>query len=148
MNRTSVSYAAPHMWAAVAWLAVALSTTVGLAQSPTAGQKDAAVHQQMMAEQKSAMAKMAAADQKLTELVDRMNTAQGDEKVTAMAAVVKELVAQRTLMHEQMRMQGGMMERMMSHMSEMHAMGGMMKQAPTAATEATEPDHGAHHPEK
>jgi hypothetical protein len=147
MNRTFVSYVAAHMWAAVALVTAALSTTIVLAQSPAAGQNDMAAHQQMMAERKAAMAKMAAADQKLTALVARMNTAKGEEKVTALAAVVNELVAQRTEMREQMRMQGGMMERMMSHMSGMHGTGGMMNKAPTP-DKAAEPDHGAHHPEK
>jgi len=147
MNRTFVSHVASHMWAAVALVTVALSTTIVLAQPPPAGQNDMAAHKQMMAEQKAAMARMTAADQKLAELVARMNAAKGDEKVTALAAVVNELVVQRTQMQEQMRVQGGMMERMMSHMSGMHGTGGMMNKAP-APDKATEPDHGAHHPEK
>jgi len=147
MNRTFVPYVVRHMWAVIALATAVLSTTIVLAQSPPAGQNDMAAHKQMMAEQKAAMAKMAAADQKLAELVAGMNAATGNEKVSAMAAVVNELVAQRAQMREQMRMQGGMMERMMSHMSEVHGMGGMIKKAP-ANSEAPQSDHGAHHPEK
>ena len=54
---------------------------------------------------------------RLDTLVDRMNKATGNEKVTAMAAVINELVAQRRVMQERMRMmmelRRGMMEDMM-----------------------------------
>lgn len=115
------------MWAAVALVTAALSTTIVLAQPPTAGQKDMAEHNQRMADQKGMMAKMATADQKIADLVAKMNAATGEEKVTAMTALINELVAQRTQMHESC---------------------GMMNKAPTAVTESTQPDHGAHHPEK
>jgi hypothetical protein len=55
-----------------------------------------------------------------------MNAATGEDKVAAMAAVLNELVAQRKQMHQSC---------------------GMMNKAP-APDKATEPDHGAHHPEK
>ena len=144
MERTLVSNAASHLWAMVVLVTAALSTTMVLAQSPATGQNATAVHKQMMAEQKAAMA---AADLKLTELVARMNAAKGDEKLAAMAAVVNELVAQRKEMQEQMRMQGGMMERMMSHMGAMHGPPGSN---PTLEQpkETVEPDHKGHHPEK
>lgn len=133
---------------AIAAVTVALSTTLVLAQTPAA-QKEMAEHQQKMAEQKAMMAKMAAADQKLAGLVATMNAAKGEGKVVAMAAVINELVAQRTHMQEQMRMQGGMMERMMTHMSAMHGSGGATTdKAPAKPKDATEADHGAHHPEK
>ena len=117
------------MWAAVALVTTALSTTVVLAQPPTAGQHDMAEHKQRMAEQKGMMARMAAADQKVADLVARMDAATGGEKVAAMAAVINELIAQRKQMHESC---------------------GMMKKAPAPApaTDATAPDHGAHHPQK
>ena len=127
MERTFVSNAASHLWAAVALVTAALSTTMVLAQSPASGQSAMAEHKQRMAEQKGMMAKMAAADQKIADLVAKMNAAKGEERIAAMAAVVNELVAQRTEMRESCE---------------------MMKKAPAAASEATEPDHGAHHPEK
>ena len=142
MDTSTLSYVAPRVWAAVALLTAVLSTPVVLAQPPAPvghkndlGQSAAAVmhgqgdmaHAQKMAEQKAMMAKMAAADQKVADLVARMNAAKGEEKVAAMAAVINELLAQRKQMHESC---------------------GVMHKAPTAATEATEPDHGAHHPEK
>lgn len=142
MDTSTLSCVAPRVWAAVALVMAVLSAPVVLAQTPAPvghkndlGQSAAAVmrgqgdmaHAQKMAEQKAMMAKMAAADQKLADLVARMNAATGEDKVAAVAAVLNELVAQRNQMHQSC---------------------GMMKTAPTAATEATEPDHGAHHPEK
>ena len=120
-------------------LALVLATgaaAVVLAQAPAApGHHDAAAEPAktqasgMMADQKAMMAAMAAADQKLTELVARMNAAKGDDKVTAIAAVVTELVAQHQRMHGQMRMPGGMMNK---------------------TTPPAEPkdDHSAHHPQQ
>jgi hypothetical protein len=134
---------------------VAAATAVVLAQAPTSGgHHDGAAepsdshatapmpqHQQMMQN-------MTAADQKLSELVATMNAAAGDTKVDAMAAVVRELVAQRKEMQQQMRMmQSGMMEQMMSRMSAMHGSGGM-KNAPQSRKDAAEPDHADHHPDK
>jgi hypothetical protein len=73
----------------------------------------------MMAEREKMMADMKAADQRLTELVTRMNTASGMEKTTATAAVVTEMVAQSRTMHEgMMKMQQGMMSHMMEHMQD------------------------------
>ena len=93
------------------------------------------------------MSRMAADDQKLTELIAAMNAARGDRKVEAIAAVVTELAAQRRQMQEQMRRQRGMMEHMMSRMSAMHGTGDMMKTPPPAA-DPTTTDHEAHHLEK
>jgi polyhydroxyalkanoate synthesis regulator phasin len=60
---------------------------------------------------------------KLQTLVDEMNKAKGSAKVDKTAAVLTELVAQRSMMQKQMmEMQPKMMEHMMSHMH-----GGMMK---------------------
>jgi hypothetical protein len=139
---------------------MALSTTVVLAQTPAAGgHHDGAAEQaaphagvgmgtQNMPDQKAMMQRMAAADQKLDQLVAKMNAATGDEKVAAIAAVVTELAAQRRQMRAMMQMQGGMMEQMMMRMSTMHQSGGMMKKAPEPASGANDKDHAAHHPEK
>jgi len=146
MDTKAVAYVAPRTWPVVALVIAGLSTLVVLAQAPapgghrndlgqsspgaasvTGGHGDMADHKQKMAEQKAMMAKMAAADQTLADLTARMNAAKGEDKVAAMAAVLNELVAQRKQMHQSC---------------------GMMNEAPTAATESTDPDHGAHHPEK
>jgi hypothetical protein len=82
-------------------------------------------------EQKSMMAKMAAADQTLEELFARMNAATGDEKVAAIAAVVAELVQQRRDMQTQM----------------MHMHGSMTPPKPPTAVPAGD-DHASHHPAK
>lgn len=108
---------------AAATLTMMLSAATVLAQTP-ATQTDVGEHKQKMAEK---MAKMTAADQKIADLVATMNAATGEERIAAMTAVINELMAQRKQMHESC---------------------GMMKKAPAAATEATDPDHGAHHPEK
>jgi hypothetical protein len=107
---------------------VASSATFALAQSPQAGAPPG------MADRTAMMAKMAAGDQKLTELVARMDAATGEEKIAAIAAVVRELTTQHRQMREHGCMQGGM--------------AGMMPQKPEPAEKETEADHAAHHPEK
>ncbi len=68
------------------------------------------------------MSRMRANDQKLEELVERMNTAQGAAKVDAMAEVLTTLVQDRRAMHESM----SDMSTMMDMMRTMHGRGGMM----------------------
>jgi hypothetical protein len=88
--------------------------------------------QAMMADHEKMMAEMKAADQRLDDLVARMNAASGMEKVDATAAVVSEMVAQRKAMQDgMMKMQQGMMGHMMEHMQagkDSMAMCPMMKQ--------------------
>jgi hypothetical protein len=88
--------------------------------------------QAMMAEREKMMTGMMAGDQRLDELVAKMNTASGMEKMTATAAVVTEMVTQRRTMREgMMKMQEGMMSHMMEHMqagAASMAMCPMMKQ--------------------
>jgi hypothetical protein len=112
------------MWPAVAMVVAAGATTVALAQAPAVQPHDhpaapaAPAGCGMMAHQKEMAAAMAAADLKLNELVARMNSAKGDAKVEAIAAVVTEIARQRS---EMTKMQTGMTEQMKSHMSGMHA---------------------------
>jgi len=77
-----------------------------------------------MMQQHEAMQKhMAEMDSKLQALVDDMNKAKGSAKVDKTAAVISELVAQRSMMAKQMMdMHPKMMEHMMEHMKS-----GMMK---------------------
>ena len=88
--------------------------------------------QAMVAEREKMMTGMKAADQRLDELVAKMNSASGMEKMTATAAVVTEMVTQRRTMREgMMKMQEGMMSHMMEHMhagAASMAMCPMMKQ--------------------
>lgn len=162
MTRHLFSSAGSRMWAVIALSTAALGTAVVLAQAPAADSHHDAVADQprpadagmtgarkMMADQKAMMAKMAADDQTLTDLLATMNAAKGEAKVAAIAAVVTELAAQRSRMQAQMmRMQGGMMDQMMANMTAMHGTGGMMKKAPAPENGATDADHAAHHPEK
>jgi TolA-binding protein len=64
-----------------------------------------------------------AMDDRLQQMVDEMNKAEGSAKVDRMASVITELVTQRKQMREQMMK---MMPKMMGHMSQ-HMQGGMMQ---------------------
>lgn len=73
--------------------------------------------QAMMAERDKMMTEMKAADQRLDDLVSKMNAASGPEKTDATAAVVNEMVTQRRAMQSGMaKMQQDMMGHMMEHM--------------------------------
>ena len=66
-------------------------------------------HDAMQAQHQAMIEQMQAMNAKLDSLVETMNQAEGDQKVDAMAAVVNELVAQRTAMSQTMGcMQPGM----------------------------------------
>jgi hypothetical protein len=73
----------------------------------------------MMAEHEKMAADMKAADQKLDDLVTKMNSASASAKPAAIALVVTEMVAQRHTMHAgMMKMHQGTMGHMMEHMAE------------------------------
>ena len=61
----------------------------------------------MMGGSPAVMAAMDSLDHRLDSLVDRMNRAGGNQKVTAMAAVINELVTQRRMMRSHMRQMMG-----------------------------------------
>ena len=72
-------------------------------------------HAQMAEMHQKMDAEMKAQDAELDKLVAAMNSATGEKKVDAIAAVVSKLVEQRKAMHEKMaamheNMQGGMMK--------------------------------------
>jgi hypothetical protein len=69
-------------------------------------------HGKMMDHEKM-MADMKAADSKLEGLAQKMNAAQGDEKIRAMQDVLNEVVKNQTAMHQHMAM---MHEHIMSEM--------------------------------
>ena len=94
------------------------------AQMPPADKAAAMPDCAAMMQQHDAMQKhMAEMNTKLQTLVDDMNKAKGAAKSDKMAAVINELVAQRTMMQQQMMdMHPKMMEHMMEHMKS-----GMMK---------------------
>lgn len=72
--------------------------------------------QAMMAMHQKMMEHMKTMDANLDMLVQKMNSATGQAKVDATAAVVNELVTQRKSMRDGMeKMQGGMMQHMMEH---------------------------------
>ena len=85
------------------------------AQAPSSQGSQPSNMQDMMKMHAQMMAEMKAADSRLDALVKDMNAASGDAKVSAVAAVVTELVRQQKSMHERMgqmhqqMMGGGMM---------------------------------------
>jgi hypothetical protein len=73
--------------------------------------------QQMMQAHQKMMADMKAADARLDTLVQQMNSATGQAKVDATAAVVSELVTLRKTTSDRMEgMHGQMMQHMMEHL--------------------------------
>lgn len=83
---------------------------------------------------------------RLDTLVSRMNRATGNSKVTAMAAVINELVAQRKTMQEHMRQ---MMEPREGTMRMMKEPAAGAHPAPTPGADSTPADsagHAGHHP--
>lgn len=152
------------MGTAAAWAQAPSAAGGSQAQRPTTvDEKEAAA---MMAERQKMMANMRAMDQKVNDLVARIDVAKGDTaRLEALTAVVKQLVAQRTQVHSQMEaMQTRMMSHMMEHMMSMQ--GGMMSMMnnrgqagamPSMSNcpmmkelskEAADADHSAHHPDK
>lgn len=70
------------------------------AGAPTEGKKDPAMMEKCKAEHEKRMADMKAMDTRLDEKLAAMNSAKGNQKVEAMAAVINELVSQRKEMRE------------------------------------------------
>ena len=97
---------------------------------------------QAMMQQQAGMAKsMKQMDERLDNLVAEMNKAKGSAKVDRMAAVITELVAQRTQMRDQMMtMMPAMMEHMQHHMAEgmMQNMSSSMENCPMMKDAAKE----------
>ena len=123
------------LYSAGAMTANARSAAPGAQQQPAAGSVDGAkssqpgrggpgstmMGQDMMAMRQKMMADDKAADARLQPLLDKMNAAKGEAKVEAMAAVVNELIRQRTTMHAQMgQMSQMMMNQMMTNQMMMN----------------------------
>jgi hypothetical protein len=127
MNRHLLSLRAVSMTAMALLLAgvAIVQAQTGASQPQRPMVVDETQAASMMAERQKMMANMRAMDQKLNDLVAKMNSARGNDKVETIATLVKEMVAQRTQMHGEM---SGMETRMMGHMMEhmMSMQGGMM----------------------
>jgi hypothetical protein len=123
--------------------ALVLSAHVVAAQQPTPPQpRDRMTGKSEMAAQ---MQMRDSLNARLDTLVSRMNKATGNSKVTAMAAVINELVAQRKMMQEHMRRMMEPRERMMHMMKE--PAGGSLGPTPGAdSTPADTAGHAGHHP--
>jgi uncharacterized protein YhaN len=102
--------------ALIALLTVPFASAEGMKSKEKS--KSAMADCEAMMEQHEAMQKqMAGMDAKLQSLVDDMNRADASAKVDKMAAVITELVSQRSMMQKQMsEMQPEMMHHMMEHM--------------------------------
>ena len=107
---------------AIALVLIIWSPLQSQSAEPVAGEKmteaKMVVRCQEMKEQKQKMmAEMKAKDAELTAQVAKMNSAPADKKIDLIAAVVTQMVEQRTAMHMRMeKMQGEMMQHMMQHM--------------------------------
>lgn len=103
------------VWSGSAFLALILSAHVLQAQTPDSGMsKEPGGKGMMMNMKMPEMATMDSMNARLDTLLGRMNRAKGDVKVTAMAQVINEMVAQRKVMQKHMQMmrtQDGMMGR-------------------------------------
>jgi hypothetical protein len=115
------------------------------AQTPEANEPAMPDCAAMMQQHDAMQAHMTEMNARLDAMVAEMNKAKGAAKVDKMAAVLTELVAQRSMMQkEMMEMQPKMMEHMMSHMKRGMMMGmassvsgcPMMKDAGTGSTPA------------
>jgi hypothetical protein len=72
---------------------------------------------EMMAEKKAMGLHMKEMDSKMESMVSKMDAANGEDKLAATSAAVKEMVAQRIMMNKMMEaMEAKMMEHMMMHM--------------------------------
>lgn len=106
---------------------------------------------EMMQKHDRMQADIKAQDARGDDLVMKMNTSTGAERVEAMAAVITELSAQRKVREEKMAaMQADMMQHMMEHMQmgrQSMPMCLMMKgmKMPSGVTPTPE-DHSKHHP--
>ena len=115
--------------ASVTAIAVFLTSAAVAAHQTTESsppQRSPAVDEQQAA---AMMADMRVMDQKLKDLVARIDAARSEaEKIDAIAAVVKAMVAQRTQIHSQMEaMHARMMDHMMMHVMSMQSGMGMMR---------------------
>lgn len=96
----------------------------------------------MMEKKQQMMQKCKMMNSRLDELSAEMNTATGQAKIDAMAALLNELVAQRKSMHQNMmQMQEGMMSGMMGDMPK-GSMSGMMHQKMMQQQEGDAPETG------
>jgi hypothetical protein len=131
----------------LATAALMLSAHGLVAQQP--GQTRPQAQRGMMGD--SAMARqhmqtMDSLNARLDSLVGRMNTAMDNLKITAMADVINELVAQRRMMHEHMQQMMGHGHGMMRNMKGKPPQRGNRR--PTAPPDASASDtgHAEHHP--
>jgi len=119
---------------AVSLLSLVLGTGSLAAQQPQGPARDSAAQAAMMMNMQQHMRMMDSADARLDTLVRRMNSASGNAKVSAMAQVINELVAQRRAMQAHMR------QMMQSHGDMMHGQMG-----PRARPGGDTSGHEEHH---
>jgi hypothetical protein len=110
---------------------------VEAAQQAQTAQPQQPAMQDMMKMHEQMMAEMKAGDAKLDALVSQMNAATGDARVTAIAAVVNELVAQHKAMHGRM---GQMHQQMMGGRGMMILTTGRVPHGTSTAAPDKRPD--------
>lgn len=147
--KVSTKGATMRIASGAAALALALCAHISAAQQPgppqPPDQRPGAMRAMPgMADQ---MRMMDSLNARLDTLVSRMNRATGNRKLTAMADVIKELVAQRKMMHEHMRQMMQMREGMMMQMRGQPAPAESARAPMPKADSATaDTGHAAHHP--
>jgi len=126
----------------VAMVALMLSAGTLAAQQPSPPSQG--MHEQHQAGMKDHMQMMDSANARLDSLVARMNRTAGAAKVTAMADVINELVAQRATMQEHMHqmMMGGPEGMMHGMRDSMPA----RRHAPAARPASADSVRAEHHP--
>ena len=120
------------------------------AQQPGQGRPPGGQHG-MMSDSAMMMQHMRAMDSlntRLDALVSRMNTATGNQKVTAMADVINELVAQRRMMQEHMRQMMGPGHGMIRSTKGKPARGEDRRQVSPRDSGVTDSAHAEHHPQE
>jgi uncharacterized coiled-coil protein SlyX len=128
--------------------ALALSASSAATQQPTPPQRPDRQPSGMMVPDGMAarMHMMDSLNARLDTLVSRMNRATGNRKVTAMAEVINELVAQRKAMHEHMRRMMESRKGVMPMRNESPAEGRTTPSPHVDSTPADTADHTKHHP--
>lgn len=125
----------------VAMVALTLSAGTLAAQRPTSPPQER--HEQRQTGMKDHMRMVESANARLDSLVTRMNRTTGAAKVTAMADVINELVAQRAAMQEHMQGMMGGQEGMTPGMRDSMP---ARRHAPAARPDSADAARAEHHP--
>jgi len=135
------------LWCASVFAGLVLGAQLLQAQQPDSNaSKERGARSMMMNQGMRQMAAMDSMNARLDTLVGRMNRTKGNAKVTAMAHVVNELVAQRKAMQEHMRQMMQSRSGMMDMKTELKPAETAKPKAGTDSVAADTAGHVEHHP--